>query len=110
MVDSNDALALPGFDKPVKVLIVCAPYYRSIANDLLAGAKASLEAVGAGHEVIEVPGALEVPAAIRIAFRQSNFDGFVALGCVIRGETTHYETVCNDSSRAITLLGFHIIK
>ena len=65
-----------------------------------------IEAVGGTHEVIEMPGALEIPTAIRIAHRQSNFDGFVALGCVIRGETTHYETVCNDSSsRALTLLG-----
>ena len=52
-----------------------------------------------------MPGALEVPTAIRIADTTSNFDGYVALGCVIRGETTHYETVCNDSSRGITLLG-----
>ena len=56
-------------------------------------------------EVIEVPGALEVPTAIGIADRRSNFDGYVALGCVVRGETTHYETVCNDSSRALQLLG-----
>ncbi len=52
-----------------------------------------------------MPGALEVPTAIGISDRGSNFDGYVALGCVIRGETTHYETVCNDSSRAIQLLG-----
>jgi len=50
-------------------------------------------------------GALEIPTAISIAERMSNFDGYVALGCVIRGETTHYDTVCNDSSRAIQLLG-----
>ncbi|NKB28633.1 MAG: 6,7-dimethyl-8-ribityllumazine synthase [Rhodobacteraceae bacterium] len=105
MAQTDDLLTLPTFDKPVKVLIVCAPYYRSIANDLVTGAQATLEDAGATHEVVEVPGALEVPSAIRIAFRQSNFDGFVALGCVIRGETTHYETVCNDSSRALTLLG-----
>jgi 6,7-dimethyl-8-ribityllumazine synthase len=52
-----------------------------------------------------VPGALEVPTAIAMAERMANFDGYVALGCVIRGETTHYDTVCNDSSRGITLLG-----
>ncbi len=57
------------------------------------------------HETVEVPGALEIPTAVRIAQRQGDFDGFVALGCVIRGETTHYDTVCNDSSRALTLLG-----
>ena len=96
---------MPQFDDPLKVLIVVAPYYKDIADALVAGAQAVLDKAGAGHEVVEVPGALEVPTAIRIAQRTSNFDGFVALGCVIRGETTHYETVCNDSSRALTLLG-----
>ena len=98
-------LARPTFDKPVKVLIVVAPYYKAIADDLIAGAKAEIEAASGTWDLIEVPGALEVPTAISIAERMSNFDGYVALGCVIRGETTHYETVCNDSSRAITLLG-----
>ncbi|PIV76044.1 MAG: 6,7-dimethyl-8-ribityllumazine synthase [Rhodobacteraceae bacterium CG17_big_fil_post_rev_8_21_14_2_50_65_11] len=103
--EHHSPLPLPVFDRPVKVLIVVAPYYRDIADNLINGAVATLEAVGATHEIVEMPGALEVPTAIRIAFRQSNFDGFVALGCVIRGATTHYETVCNDSSRAIQLLG-----
>lgn len=98
-------LPLPEFDKPVKVLIVVAPYYRAIADGMLAGAKATLEQAGAAYDIIEVPGALELPTAIAIADRQSNFDGYVALGCVIRGETTHYDTVCNDSSRALQLLG-----
>ncbi|MHA6262447.1 6,7-dimethyl-8-ribityllumazine synthase [Arenibacterium sp. CAU 1754] len=95
------------FDKPVKLLIVVAPYYRDIADDLVAGAKAEIEAAGGTWDLVEVPGALEVPTAIAIADRTSNFDGFVALGCVIRGETTHYETVCNDSSRAIQLMGLN---
>ncbi|PWE33292.1 6,7-dimethyl-8-ribityllumazine synthase [Maritimibacter sp. 55A14] len=103
--ETQDALALPKFDKPVKLLIVVAPFYRDIADNLVKGARAVIEAAGATAELVEVPGALEVPVAIRIAHRQSNFDGFVALGCVIRGETTHYETVCNDSSRALMLLG-----
>ena len=64
-----------------------------------------LQACGGTHETIEVPGALEVPTAIGIAERMAHFDGYVALGCVIRGETTHYDTVCNDSSRALQLLG-----
>ncbi len=93
------------FDKPVKILIVRAPYYKDIGDNLLKGAIAEIEAAGGTHEVVDVPGALEVPTAIGIAERMSNFDGYVALGCVIRGETTHYETVCNDSSRAIQLLG-----
>ncbi|WP_104017170.1 6,7-dimethyl-8-ribityllumazine synthase [Roseovarius nitratireducens] len=93
------------FDAPVKLLIVVAPFYRDIADNLIKGAVAEIEAAGATHEIAEVPGALELPTAIGIAERMSNFDGYVALGCVIRGETTHYETVCNDSSRGLMLLG-----
>jgi len=102
---SHYTLPLPSFDRPVKALIVVAPYYRDIADMLIAGARATLEKAGATAELIEVPGALEVPAAISQAWRMSNFDAFVALGCVIRGETTHYETVCNDSSHGLSLLG-----
>ncbi|WP_425041280.1 6,7-dimethyl-8-ribityllumazine synthase [Primorskyibacter sp. S187A] len=98
-------LPRPEFDKAPKLLIVVAPYYKDIADQLVAGAQAEIEACGASWDLIEVPGALEVPTAISIAERMSNFDGYVALGCVIRGETTHYETVCNDSSRAIQLMG-----
>lgn len=105
MADTEHALPRPSFDKPVKLLIVVAPFYRDIADMLIAGAESELDAAGATYELVEVPGALEVPTAIGIAERMSNFDGYVALGCVIRGETTHYETVCNDSSRAISLLG-----
>ena len=103
--ETHYTLPLPVFDKPVKLLIVVAPYYRDIADNLIAGAKAVAASVGAEAEVVEVPGALEVPTAIAMAERLAKFDGYVALGCVIRGETTHYDTVCNDSSRAISLLG-----
>ncbi|MEM6760354.1 MAG: 6,7-dimethyl-8-ribityllumazine synthase [Pseudomonadota bacterium] len=95
----------PSFDMPTKLLIVVSPYYKAIADNLVAGAKAEIEAAGATWDMIEMPGALEIPSAIGISERMSNFDGYVALGCVIRGETTHYETVCNDSSRALQLLG-----
>lgn len=105
MAASEYTLPRPDFDKPVKLLIVVAPFYRDIADALIAGATAEIEAAGATYEIAEVPGALEVPTAIGIAERLSNFDGYVALGCIIRGETTHYDTVCNDSSRGITLLG-----
>ncbi len=103
--ETHYTLPRPSFDKPVKVLIVVAPYYKDIADNLVAGAKAEIDAAGGEWELIEVPGALEVPTAISISDRRSNFDGYVALGCVIRGETTHYDTVCNDSSRAIQLMG-----
>ncbi|MCX7560867.1 6,7-dimethyl-8-ribityllumazine synthase [Sulfitobacter sp. F26204] len=103
--EEHTVLARPVFDRPVKVLIVLSPYYSDIAQGLLRGARAELQAAGADFEVVEMPGALEIPTAIGISDRRSNFDGYVALGCVIRGETTHYETVCNDSSRALQLLG-----
>ncbi|TRW96238.1 6,7-dimethyl-8-ribityllumazine synthase [Paracoccus sp. M683] len=100
-------LDLPQFDAPVRLLIVVAPYYKAIAEGLIAGARATAEAAGATVDLIEVPGALEIPSAIGIAGRLANYDGFVALGCVVRGETTHYDTVCNDSSRGLTLLGLN---
>ncbi len=102
---SHYRLPLPTFDGPISVLIVVAPYYRDIADGLIAGARAVLEDAGATVDLVEVPGALEVPTAISYAHDAGAFDGYVALGCVIRGETTHYDTVCNDSSRALQLLG-----
>jgi 6,7-dimethyl-8-ribityllumazine synthase len=103
--DAHASLPLPRFDKPVKLLLVVAPFYRDIADNLVAGAKAIAAKAAASVDMVEVPGALEVPTAIGMAFRMADYDGFVALGCVIRGETTHYETVCNDSSSAISQLG-----
>ncbi len=105
MAEKEYCLPRAEFDKPVKLLIVVAPFYRDIADNLIAGAQAEIEDSGGTWDLVEVPGALELPTAIGIAERMSNFDGYVALGCVIRGETTHYETVCNDSSRGITLQG-----
>lgn len=98
-------LELPEFSSSVRLLIVVAPYYKTIADHLIAGARATVQRAGAIADLIEVPGALEIPTAIGIAGRQANYDGYIALGCVVRGETTHYETVCNDSSRGLTLLG-----
>ncbi len=103
--ETHYTLPLPSFDKPVKLLIVVAPYYRDIADSLIAGARGVAAACGATVDLVEVPGALEVPTAIAMAERLAKFDGYVALGCIIRGETTHYDTVCNDSSRALSLLG-----
>lgn len=89
-----------------RVLIVEARYYDGIADALLGGATAALKAAGAEYEVITVPGALEIPGAIAMAYASGHaagaaFDGFVALGCVIRGETTHYDTVANESARGL---------
>lgn len=104
-LSEHTTLPLPQFDAPVRLLLVVAPYYRAIADGLIAGARATAARAGAEVDLVEVPGALEIPTTIALAARGANYDGFVALGCVIRGETTHYETVCNDSSRGLTCLG-----
>ncbi|WP_199260485.1 6,7-dimethyl-8-ribityllumazine synthase [Paracoccus binzhouensis] len=98
-------LPLPRLGGGTRLLIVVAPYYRQIADELIAGARKVAAEAGASVDLVEVPGALEVPTAIGLAAARGLYDGYVALGCVIRGETTHYDTVCNDSSRGITLLG-----
>jgi len=87
------------------VLIVHSPYYAEIAAHLLRGAQAALTDAGRAYEVVEVPGALEIPTAIAIAHASGTFDAYVALGCVIRGETSHYDIVCNESARGLSLLG-----
>ena len=99
------ALPRVSFNKEPKVLIVVAPYYKLIADNLLEGAKTEILASNGRFDIAEVPGALGIATAIGIAERLENFDAYVALGCVIRGETSHYDTVCNDSSRGLTLLG-----
>ena len=104
---SDNDLGLPTFSDPVKVAIVIAPYYKAISEAQLASARSILDAAGAAHETIEVTGSLEIPTAIGIANRLSNFDGFVALGCVIRGRTSHYDVVVEQSSHGIMLLGLH---
>jgi 6,7-dimethyl-8-ribityllumazine synthase len=90
------------------ILIVEARYYAHISDELLKGALAALEQAGASHERIVVPGAFEIPAAMKYAVEavargigKARFDGFIALGCVIRGETTHYDYVCEQSSRGL---------
>jgi len=105
ITQTHTALPLPTFDQPVKLLIVVAPYYREIADMLVEGARGVAAQAGAEVELVEVPGALEIPTAIRLAQQMADFHGYVALGCVIRGETTHYDTVCNDSSRALSQIG-----
>jgi 6,7-dimethyl-8-ribityllumazine synthase len=83
------------------LLIVEARFYDQISDLLLAGARRALEATGATFEVVTVPGALEVPAAIRVALDHGRYDGYVALGCVIRGETSHYDIVAGESARGL---------
>lgn len=86
----------------MKILIIEARYYESISEDLLMGALAKLQAAGAEVVKVNVPGALEIPHVISYAEKAgSGYDGYVALGCVIRGETTHYDYVCGESARAL---------
>ncbi|MBY6217825.1 6,7-dimethyl-8-ribityllumazine synthase [Qipengyuania aquimaris] len=85
-------------------LIVEARFYDHLNDMLVAGAKAALEAEGHSVEVLTVPGALEVPGAIAMAAESGRYDGFVAIGVVIRGETYHFEIVAGESARGIMAL------
>lgn len=92
--------------KPVHILIVEARFYDDMADALLDGAKHALDAAGATYDIVTVPGALEIPAAIAMALDGADeggaeYDGFVALGMVIRGETYHFDIVANESARAL---------
>ena len=96
---------MPKNTKP-HLLIVEARFYDDLADALLDGAKAALDEAGASYEVVTVPGALEIPAVISFALDGADddgtdYDGFVALGCVIRGETYHFDIVANESCRAL---------
>jgi 6,7-dimethyl-8-ribityllumazine synthase len=87
-----------------KFLIVEARFYDHLNDMLVAGAKAAIEAAGHNAEVLTVPGALEIPGAISLAEESEQFDGYVAIGVVIRGETYHFEIVAGESARGIMAL------
>lgn len=94
------------------VMIVEARFYQDIADELVRGAMAALDAAGVRYERFPVPGAFEIPAAIRLGADaridgRPRFDGFVALGCVIRGETSHYDYVCGESARGLMEMAIH---
>lgn len=94
-------------DDPIRILIVEARFYDDLADALLEGATQALTAFGADYDVVTVPGALEIPGAIALAEEAAHrpagqrYDGYVALGTVIRGETYHFEIVSNESARGI---------
>ncbi len=99
---------LPTFARPPHVMIAEARFYTELADEMARGAIAELESVGATYERFAVAGAFELPAAIRIAMQATErgtlkrtFDGYIALGCVIRGDTTHYDYVCGESARGL---------
>ena len=89
---------------PFHILIVEARFYDDIADELVQGAQAALNAASATFETVAVPGAYELPAAVRMAMESGRFDGYIALGCVIRGETSHYDYVCGESARGLMAL------
>jgi 6,7-dimethyl-8-ribityllumazine synthase len=92
--------------KPLHLLLVEALFYEHIAADMRRGAERAVAEAGATCEIVSVPGSFEVPAAIAMAAKAgARYDGYVALGCVIRGETTHYDHICNETARAIQELG-----
>ncbi len=83
------------------ILVAVAPYYQHITDALLKGVARTLDQAGASHEVVEVAGAFELPFAIAAAHDAGGFDGYITLGCVIRGETSHYDLICNEVARAV---------
>jgi 6,7-dimethyl-8-ribityllumazine synthase len=104
---TNETAAPRPTGQGARILIIDAAYYEHISRALLEGAEAELDAAGASFERLAVPGALEIPLALAQTAKaglipsgsaHARFDGCVALGCVIRGETTHYETVCNNAN------------
>ena len=98
----NDKLSGP------HIMVAVSRFYEDIADQLLLGASSRLEEDNATYEVIDVPGAFELPAAIRFASLSGTFDGYIALGCVIRGQTSHYEHVCSESARALSDLAIRL--
>ena len=98
---------LPDFKEKLNICLVSAPYYKDITDNLIQGALNVLRNINADTEIVEVSGALEIPTAIKLM--ENEFDGFIAVGCVIRGETTHYEIVSTESSRGLTNLGLEKI-
>lgn len=86
------------------ILLVVAPYYQDVAETLVSGASAAVVAAGYPAEMLTVPGAFEIPAAIASAHATGRYAGYVALGCVIRGETSHYDYVCGESARGLQQL------
>ncbi|MGY9006471.1 MAG: 6,7-dimethyl-8-ribityllumazine synthase [Alphaproteobacteria bacterium] len=90
----------------LNIMIIEARFYADIADEMVKGATEALDEAGASYERFSIPGAFEIPGAIRLAMDakkdgRPRFDGYVALGCVIRGETTHYDYVCGESARGM---------
>ena len=98
-------------DHKKKNLLVCSPYYKDITSNLIKGASDFLKSKSVDYKILNVPGALEIAPAIKLisdrSIKKPIFDGYLALGCVIRGETYHFEIVANESSRALSDLSIN---
>lgn len=95
-----EAVAVPG--APPRILLIRAPYYRSIVDGMTRAAETLLRASGASWDTADVAGAFELPQALRLALRgRERFDGFIALGCVVRGETDHYDYICDTAMHGL---------
>jgi 6,7-dimethyl-8-ribityllumazine synthase len=94
--------AAPELDgPPPRVLVIQAPYYAEVVGGMVEGAQALLAGVGAEVEVVDVAGAFELPAALRMALRAGAHEGYLVFGCVVRGETDHYEHICREACRGV---------
>ena len=101
--NKTDLRQIPVLNNQSTICLVAATYYKEITQSLIKGCSEILEKVDVKINIVEVSGALEIPTAIKLL--ENKYDGFVAIGCVIRGETSHYEIVSNESARAISKLG-----
>ncbi|MBP0492279.1 6,7-dimethyl-8-ribityllumazine synthase [Roseomonas indoligenes] len=86
---------------PPRVLVIQAPYYEAVVGGMVDGALAILAGVGAEAEIVDVAGAFELPAALRMAIRAGRWDGYLVFGCVVKGETDHYEHICREACRGV---------
>jgi 6,7-dimethyl-8-ribityllumazine synthase len=96
-VEKFPVASVPG----ARLLMVISPYYKGVADMMQRGAEAAAEEAKATLDRVFVPGAFEIPAAIALAAKTENWDGYLALGCVVRGETSHYDYVCGESARGL---------
>jgi 6,7-dimethyl-8-ribityllumazine synthase len=95
--EKSQLVRVPG----ARLLLVISPYYREVADMMQRGAEAAAVEAEATLDRVFVPGAFEIPGAIALAAKTGAYDGFVALGCVVRGETSHYDYVCGESARGL---------